>query len=896
MPLVTGTILGPYRITAKIGEGGMGQVYRARDTKLDRDVALKVLPEAFTSDSDRLARFEREAKVLASLNHQNIGGIHGFEEDEGTKALVLELVDGPTLEDRIAQGPIPVDEALSIAKQIAEALEAAHDAGVIHRDLKPANIKVREDGTLKVLDFGLAKALDTAPEADPNQSPTLTAAATQMGAIMGTAAYMSPEQARGKAVDKRADVWAFGVVLFELLAARRLFADGDSVSDTLAAVLREAVPWGRLPASTSPRMRRLLARCLERDPRRRLRDIGEARVELDDELAGVDPPAVVTIDEPATARAPGRRERIAWAVTGLAMVAAGAAWLTRPAPAPVSDSTAWRSLTQLTDQSGVEDTPTISPDGTTLAFSRAVDAGWDLFVQRIGGHTQTMVAGDPKRNERWPAFSPDSQTIAFHEEDANGGLFVVGATGENVRRLTDEGFHPAFSPDGRSIVYCTEPVLTPYVSGPRRSELWVVDVESGDRRKIFDGGDARQPAWSPSGTRLAFWGGGPRDIFTVAADGGDLRAVVEDAALDWGATWAPDGRHLYFSSERGGTMSLWRIAIDEATGETRGGPEPVITGVGPAPELPSFSADGRRLVFRSQQSTTNPVAVDFDPATLVVGAWRYLTQRTTGALMVTDVSSDGQWLALWGGGDIHIIRNDGSDLRRLTDDLFPDQLPRWAPDGESLVFNRRSTRNGRFQAWRIHRDGSALTQVTETTAEEGSLLAPFFHPSGDRLFGSTGSTRRFVSVDPNAPSLPLAPTELPQPALPDGGDAIRLWLLSPSPNGRLVAGAAQTATNDIVGVGVYDLDTGDARLVSRETTYNWLPAWLPDGRRLIYTVTVDGEPAFAVVDLDDDERRVIEVGSLDVSGSGVVASPDGRTLYVSAVDETADIWMVEREP
>ena len=228
--LEPGTALGPYEVTAKIGEGGMGEVYRAHDTKLDRDVALKVLPEAFTSDPDRLARFEREAKVLASLNHTNIGHIYGLEEADGVKALVLELVEGPTLADRIAQGPIPVDEALPIAKQTAEALEAAHEAGVIHRDLKPANIKVREDGTVKVLDFGLAKALDTAPESDPDQSPTLTAAATQMGVILGTAAYMSPEQAKGKVVDRRADVWAFGAVLYEMLTRQKPFAGDEHFS------------------------------------------------------------------------------------------------------------------------------------------------------------------------------------------------------------------------------------------------------------------------------------------------------------------------------------------------------------------------------------------------------------------------------------------------------------------------------------------------------------------------------------------------------------------------------------------------------------------------------------------------------------------------------------------
>ena len=256
-------------------------------------MALKVLPEAFTSDPDRLARFEREANVLASLNHPNIGSIYGLEEAEGVRALVLELVEGPTLADRIKQGPIPIDEALPIAKQIAKALEAAHEQGVIHRDLKPANIKVKADGMVKVLDFGLAKALDPNPDADPSQSPTLTAAATQMGVIMGTAAYMSPEQARGKHVDKRADIWAFGCVLYEMLTGKRVF-EGAEVTDTIAAVVRAEPDWAALPDDTPPAIRRVLGRCLHKDRVRRLRDIADARLELEEPLSSH------TIEKPVT--------------------------------------------------------------------------------------------------------------------------------------------------------------------------------------------------------------------------------------------------------------------------------------------------------------------------------------------------------------------------------------------------------------------------------------------------------------------------------------------------------------------------------------------------------------------------------------------------------------------
>ena len=260
--------IGSYDVTALIGEGGMGQMYQATDTKLNRQVALKILPEAFATDPDRLARFQREAQVLASLNHPGIAAIYGLEESEGTRALVLELVEGPTLADRIAQGPIPIDEALPIAKQIAEALEAAHEAGVIHRDLKPANIKVREDGTVKVLDFGLATALDPSPDADPSQSPTLTAAATQMGVIMGTAAYMSPEQAHGKPVDRRADVWAFCAVVFEMLTGRKAFP-GDDLTDTIAAVVRGEPAWEALPEDLPPRLTHVLRACLRKDQTQR---------------------------------------------------------------------------------------------------------------------------------------------------------------------------------------------------------------------------------------------------------------------------------------------------------------------------------------------------------------------------------------------------------------------------------------------------------------------------------------------------------------------------------------------------------------------------------------------------------------------------------------------------
>ena len=284
MSLAAGTRLGPYKVVEPIGKGGMGEVYRARDTKLERDVAIKVLPEEFAKDKERLARFEREAKLLASLNHPNIASIYGLEESDGVKALVLELVEGPTLAERIAEGPIPVEEALPISRQIAEALEAGHEAGVIHRDLKPANVKVKEDGTVKVLDYGLAKELEGetphGADSELSQSPTLTRQGTQVGVILGTAAYMSPEQAKGKRVDKRTDIFSFGCVLYEMLTGNKTF-DGETAGETLAAVIKTEPEWEALPTDLSPTIRKYLTRCLEKDPKRRVRDLGDVRLAME---------------------------------------------------------------------------------------------------------------------------------------------------------------------------------------------------------------------------------------------------------------------------------------------------------------------------------------------------------------------------------------------------------------------------------------------------------------------------------------------------------------------------------------------------------------------------------------------------------------------------------------
>ena len=406
MPLNVGSRLGHYDVTALIGEGGMGQVYQATDTKPDRDVALKVLPQAFTDDPDRLARFEREAKVLASLNHPNIAAIHGLEESDGIRALVLELVEGPTLADRIAQGPIAVDEALPIAKQIAEALEAAHEAGVIHRDLKPANIKVRTDGMVKVLDFGLAKAFE--PEAGSvgaSMSPTisLTAAATQMGMVIGTAAYMAPEQAKGLTVDKRADIWAYGAVLFEMLTGKKLFEAGD-VSEMLASVLVKDPDISSMGTHIPDHIRSVVRRCLVKDPLNRLRDIGDVRLALGGAL---ELPGSVASPVPRVAASlPVWRRALPWiAAVGLAVLTGGGVWLvTRPSALPPTHFGVTLPPAVTFDTGGMA----LSPDGRTLVFSgNDVDGNRQLYVRIFDAIQRTVIRGTAGGEA--PFFSPDGE-------------------------------------------------------------------------------------------------------------------------------------------------------------------------------------------------------------------------------------------------------------------------------------------------------------------------------------------------------------------------------------------------------------------------------------------------------------------------------------------------------
>ncbi|HXV12974.1 MAG TPA: protein kinase, partial [Candidatus Krumholzibacteria bacterium] len=490
-----GKSIAHYRVTTQIGAGGMGEVYRASDSRLGRDVAIKVLPEAFAAEPERMARFEREAKVLASLSHANIAAIFGLEESNGARALVMELVDGTTLAERIAKGALPVDEALPIAKQIAEALEYAHERSIIHRDLKPTNIKLSGDG-VKVLDFGLAKALSddaTASNSDLSKSPTLTAASTKLGVILGTAAYMSPEQAKGKAVDRRADIWAFGAVLFEMLTGRQAFA-GETVSETLASVMKDQPDWDALPASTPARVRDVLRRCLVKDPKQRLRDIGDARIRIEEELSGAPDTASAT----ATTAGAKRRGIPAAPVAIVALVAAaiGVAAgfvLRKPAVPPMFRATLTFPEEMRLDEENAS--IVISPDGRTVAVAAsAKDHPQQLWLRRFDSDATTPIAGT--NGATYPFWSPDGRFVGFF---ADRKLKRVPTNGGTVQTICD-------AVDARGGSWSEHGMII-FSPGPLTG-LEIVPASGGTPQPLTtlqkNGETHRLPRFLPGGKRVLF--------------------------------------------------------------------------------------------------------------------------------------------------------------------------------------------------------------------------------------------------------------------------------------------------------------------------------------------------------------------------------------------------------
>ena len=560
MALANGARFGHYEIVSAIGAGGMGEVYRARDLKLQRDVALKVLPASVALDADRRARFEREAQVLAALNHPNIAAIYGFEDGldaypVGTgPALVLELVEGPTLADRLAQGAIPLDETLPIARQICDALEVAHKHSIVHRDLKPANIKVRSDGTVKVLDFGLAKALEsTSAVADASLSPTITSPAlTRAGVILGTAAYMSPEQARGRSADAQSDIWAFGCVCHEMFSGRRAFP-GETVSDAIAAILERAPDWKQLPPNTPARIRRMLRRCLEKDPRRRLHNIADARIEIDD---ANEPEAYPSANVPSSSRRRGRMLGLAAAVLALGVVASLGVWYAR-SPVDAPELRLEVTTTSTSDPSAFA----ISPDGRTVVFVADNEGQPTLWVRPLDAASAQPLAGT--EGARYPFWSADSRSIGFFTiSGTSGGLRRIEARGGPTQLVANSAGATggAWGPDG-TILFSDAAVTS-----LRRVNSTGGSVEVATKPAATSTGH-RHPQFLPGGRDFLFFSGGADDLRGVYLGSRESSEVTRLVASDSKGVYLPSGWLLFV---RQGVLYAQRLDLARRTviGET----------------------------------------------------------------------------------------------------------------------------------------------------------------------------------------------------------------------------------------------------------------------------------------------------------------------------------------
>jgi Tol biopolymer transport system component len=876
MSLAAGTRLGSYEVVSPLGAGGMGEVYRARDAKLGRDVALKILPDTFASDPERLARFEREAKTLASLNHPNIAHIYGFEEGPDvasgfsrTRALVMELVEGEDLSQRIARGPIPIDEALPIARQIAAALEAAHEQGIIHRDLKPANIKLRPDGTIKVLDFGLAKAVDPAGAASSSGATITSPAMSMQGLIIGTAAYMSPEQTRGKAVDRRADIWAFGVVCYEMLTGRRAF-EGEEISDVLAAVLRQDIDWNVLPANTPLPITRLLERCLDRDPKQRLRDIGEARVTIDRAISGA--PAVaasagkVDSPRPAWRRAmPAAAVVVASALTGLGVWA-----LTRPAPVPPVPVQR-HPLVLAGPATYVGETGgglAVSPDGTLLVYPVQEGGKRLLHLRALEQLEAQLIPGtDGAYN---PFFSPDGQWIGFFT-NPEGKLKKVAVRGGPALTLSETGVPLGAWLADDTIVFTRQEsggwsLMRVPAAGGSAVTLTTPDAANREIRHGF-------PEPLPGGNAILFSIAIGSIIFddariaVLSLATGKYHTVIEQG---YNARYVPTGHLVYMLNG-----NLMAVPFDATRLQTTGPPVPVAEGV-----------RGRSSTGEAGFAVSRTGFLVYAPGATVSIALRGLVwvdrsgrEEPLGAparsYRTPRLSPDGTRVALEIAdleNDIWVWDLERKNLTRLTFDPKSDHSPVWSSDGSRVFFAslRAGTvaniyvqaADGTGQAERLQ--DAATDSIPQALSPDGKLL----------LYRENGlKTRLDISTlrldDRTATPLIATPFAEQNPEI--------------SPDGRWIAYQSnESGTGEVYVRPFPDVDSGRWQVSAGGGSR---PLWARSGRELFYVIANPNGTGARMMAVPIQGGATFKAGNPQELFEGryiATAAAAGRTFDVSA--------------
>ncbi len=865
MTLTPGTKLGSYEIQGLLGAGGMGEVYRARDPRLNRDVAIKVLPAAVAADPERLARFEREAQLLASLNHPNIAAIYGLEESGTVRALVMELVEGPTLAEHLANGALPLPEALEIARQAAEALETAHEKGIVHRDLKPANIKITPQGAVKVLDFGLAKALDDTPAAgEVRNSPTMSLAATRAGIILGTAAYMSPEQAAGKPVDRRADIWSFGVVLWEMLTGGKLF-EGETVPHTLADVLRAEVDFTRLPAGTPAPIRDLLSRCLDRDIKTRLRDIGEARIAIQKFLAN---PAGSSPALPLAAALPApvsRRSRLPWAAAVLLALALGAlaAVHFREAPPrqtimrfqiPPPEKVTFRDW----------DAPVLSPDGERLAFSAiGEDQRAHLWIRSLDSLEAQMVSAS--EGAFFPFWSPDSRSVAFFAQGSLKRVDLVGGTPLTL----------CAAPGGRGGAWNEQGIIVfqPYSvanTGRNTGPLYQVAATGGEPKPVTTVDASRQeaihyyPTFLPDGRHFLYLAvGASSGINLGSLDSKESRRLV---STDRNVQFAAPDQLLLIRD-----AILVAQRFDTRKFELAGEAVPVARQLAGLAQLnfASFSASRTgAIAYRTGTGSSPTRLVWLDRNGKEMGTVGEVAEYSNPAL-----SPDEKRLAVGrrdpvtNTRDIWIFDLTRGTSSRLTFDPADDMNPTWSPDGNWIAFT--SDRKGQRNLYRKLASGTGEDEVLWESAERKST----------EDWSRDGRTLILNSVAPGKPgtdvlALPLAGDRKAVPVLsgPFAEDMAQL-----SPNGRWIVYRSNESRRTEIYVQSFPPAGGKWQISASGGTD---PQWRRDGKEIFYLSPDNKLMAVEV----KTEGAAFEAGLAKVLFEARVPGAPPRNRYVAAAN------------
>jgi serine/threonine protein kinase len=865
----------------------MGEVYRARDLKLGRDVAIKVLPDAVAREQERLARFEREGRTLAALNHPNIANIYGLEDTSDVRALVMELVEGPTLADRIVRGPVPPAEVISIARQIVDALDAAHERGIVHRDLKPANIKITPEGVVKVLDFGLAKGADDMARPDLTQSPTITGVNTRDGVILGTAAYMSPEQARGSMVDKRTDIWAFGCVLYEMLVGRSTFGR-NTLSDTIVAILDRDPDWTALPTDTPASVRTLIRRCLERDPKRRLRDIGDARADFD--------APIVTAHE---ARASTARSRplLPWAVAAaslLALAATSWGWWSASRQPNTSNAPTFSRMIPITAGPAREFGPVVSPDGKWVAYLSDAGGSPNVWVKSLAGGEPTNLTATSGLDISGSAgvggleVSPDGNRIAVAARVR--GSTTAFATYEipapfagAPRALLDPGFVAMrWSPDGTRMTFIR-------AGATAGDEIWVADADGTNRREIVPasgGTHMHWLSWAHDGfiyyirPVMAGFNLAQTEIYRVAASGGTPEPVVTTLRRAMFPLLLPGGGLIYSADTTGVDLGMWW-----RNGSTV---VPLTFGLGEYAE-PRVSADGRVLVATRYENHQSLIRIETSGPQ--AGRMTPLTDGFGGDLEPTAVAASKRMVfSSTRAGNRHLwtANLDGSDVRPLTSGSSQDDRPALSPDGQTVAFV--SDRGERRGIWVIATAGGSPRKVVETVPV--SCLS--WSRDGTAILYAAGA-----GTWPGLWSVSVADGQVRQIKIP-GAAGEPVW----SPTSDRIGYLEPTTTGPaFVGLSLVspDGDPGSLKALKAPQISGGFPngqvTWSPDGRRLAVT-SQNTNAATSIWIADPDAatpfRKLVEL-PIGPRIRGITWASDG-SLIVGQQDATSDIVLMDQGP